>query len=174
MRPFDLDHQEQTDGGLLAEVTRTLAAHGAPLLADEAPSRLAVEDAFVAALALSHEAPTLLRALPVFVVRNEATLDWTRVQAEARERGLEAELGLVLDVTRSLAPSVKLAGLAEALPHGPPTEPRFFFAPRSRWDRELAEAQTPEVARRWGFVLNMTLDAFRTLLEKHVAPLPAR
>ena len=57
-------------------------------------------------------------------------------------------------------------GRIAAVLHCPLGEPHPYFAGRSRYDTELAAMRTPEAVRRWGFLMNMTEDAFRSLFVK--------
>jgi hypothetical protein len=47
-----------------------------------------------------------------------------------------------------------------------PLKTTQFFQPTTRRERQLAELKTPEVARKWGFRMNMGLDSFASMFEK--------
>jgi hypothetical protein len=54
-------------------------------------------------------------------------------------------------------------------------KPRAFFTgPRTSRRLAAAERNTPAVARRWHFRMNMGLDAFQTLFDKWVTDAPVR
>ena len=146
-----------------------LVAHGAPLAAWGPCENLGLEEALALGLGLAHEDATLLRTLPVVFARNAARLNWKLLQQRAQALGYEAELGLLLELTSRLTGHQHLAALAKGLEHARPTQPRHFFKPRGMFDRMRTEQGTPEVARRWGFLMNMPEDGFRTLLLKHNA-----
>jgi hypothetical protein len=147
------------------KVAECLVAHGAPLAAYEGALTGPLEEALVDGLALSHEDSTILRALPVVIARNHTRIDYPRLRTLACERGREAELGMLLELT------AEVAGL-EALVHEalklrrPERPPCLYFHERGRFGQRLAEQRTPSVARRWGFLMNMTVDCFRDLLLK--------
>ena len=41
-----------------------------------------------------------------------------------------------------------------------------FFSPTTERERKLAEMRTPEVARKWGFCMNMGMDSFESMFKK--------
>lgn len=89
----------------------------------------------------------------------------------ARERGREAEVGMLLDLVGSAIGDPRLQGEAEAFSSNRPSQAqstRYLPEPRGIYERELAEEHTPDVVRRWGFRMNQTLESVRSFLEKHV------
>ena len=46
------------------------------------------------------------------------------------------------------------------------TVPKQFFEDQSELSQELAELRTPNLARKWGWRMNMGLDAFESTFEK--------
>jgi hypothetical protein len=44
----------------------------------------------------------------------------------------------------------------------------FFALPSARAARGLAERRTPQVARDWGFTMDLDLDSFRSAFDKHM------
>jgi hypothetical protein len=73
---------------------------------------------------------------------------------------------MLTEMTAHFTGSEELAAKARAWWHQP-TETRHLFAPRNDFDRELAEHRSPDVARKWGFLMNMGEDSFRALYERH-------
>jgi len=47
------------------------------------------------------------------------------------------------------------------------TKARQFFSGLGPYAADLARQRTPKEARRWGYLMNMPLDSFGTLFEKH-------
>ncbi len=145
-----------------------LARYGAPLLGGSAveghaaPSR---EDVFAEALALARKDSSVARALPVALWRNRSKLDLLKLKAMASSAGQERTLGFFLDLTGRLGHSRKLTKAARSL-HKPSPRLTPFFALRTRAERELAAHRTPDVARDWGFSMNMPLDSFETMFRK--------
>jgi hypothetical protein len=48
----------------------------------------------------------------------------------------------------------------------PVARPTQFFQPTTLRERRLAELRTPEVARKWGFRMNMGMDSFESMFRK--------
>jgi hypothetical protein len=126
-----------------------------------------VERILVRALQRTHEDAATLRVLPLFLWRARPAMDWPRVVTESRQVGVLQELGLVTELAARASQEPELQVLADALWLIAPKTTRDFFAVRSPSERRVAELNTPEVARRWGFVLNMGEASFRSTFEKH-------
>jgi hypothetical protein len=146
-------------------VARSLVAFGAPLAGVQPLEQMSLEDAVVGALRIAHVESAILRSLPVVVAKNAPQLDLASLEARAREQDELATLGLVAELAGRFARNEALLAWAERLPH--PAEGRFFFPPRNTFDRQLAQLQTPEFARRWGFWMNLGEDAFRSVFNAH-------
>ncbi len=100
------------------------------------------------------------------LARTWRELDWTKLENSARAQDSLALLGMLTELTASLAGLKELGEKARGWWRAP-RETRHLFPPRNDFDRELAEHRTPPVARRWGFLMNMGEDSFRTLYERH-------
>jgi hypothetical protein len=146
-------------------VLESLVAYGAPL-GGYAPAKkpLPFEQTLVLALTAARANSTVLRVLPA-VLRNHAT----QVQLDALKRWAErlhqkAELGFLLDQTDKLFDVPRLRGLVKDLVHAKHPEkpvPFFDFDAASERALKLAQTRTPEVARHWGFVMNMPDSSFK-------------
>jgi hypothetical protein len=144
----------------------TLVALGAPLSGWRARRRLASEEALAQALRFASTDASLLRSLPVVLARTWRDLDWSKLENSARAQGSLALLGMLMELTASLAGLEQLGEKARRL-WRTPSEFHYFFRPRNDFDRELAEHRTPAIARKWGFLMNMGEDSFRALFERH-------
>ncbi len=149
-----------------AATAETLVALGAPLSGWRPNRRLAPEAALAFALRFASTDASLLRSLPVVLARTWRELDWTKLENSARAQDSLALLGMLTELTASLAGLKELGEKARGWWRAP-RETRHLFPPRNDFDRELAEHRTPPVARRWGFLMNMGEDSFRTLYERH-------
>ncbi len=146
-------------------------ALGAPLAVEPAKRPRAAEKVLVDAVALAREDATVLRTLPVVFERLGSHLDWTRLRNAARASGVGAELGMVASLTAGLTGRPELAAEVDELQDRRRTRVRLFHSGRhSRRERTLAERRTPEAVRRWGFLMNMDEDAFRSILERRARP----
>lgn len=149
-----------------SNIYQALAFYGAPLL-DVRPVRsLALEEVLPRALELAAEDATVLRSLPLVLARNLDCIDWNVLSEEACRIGQGAATGMLLELTGELLGDESLLRHAEAFERAP-GDMRHFFQPRGPFDERLARSRTPEVARRWGFWMNMPEESFRSLLEKH-------
>jgi hypothetical protein len=160
---MELDEQPM-DWSASAE---TLVAFGAPLAAFRAHVRQPLEEALVAALLCASTDATVLRSLPVVLALNWRRVDWTKLEEQARTGQVLETLGMVVELTADLAHLPEL-GLRAQRWWAPHAQARPFFRRRNAFDSELAEERTPRVARKWGFLMNLGEDSFRSLLERHV------
>ena len=46
---------------------------------------------------------------------------------------------------------------------------RYFPEVKNKYEAQLAQQRSPEVAQRWGFWMNASVESFRDLVEKHGA-----
>lgn len=147
----------------------SLAAYGAPLPGVEPAPELPREEALVVGLQEARTDPTLLRVLPVVVLRNEGCLDWDDVRSRARRAKLKAELGMLLDLTAAVSGHVRLHEQTHGLSDRRRRVPRYLPEPASEFERRLANKRTPPAARRWGFRMNMSEASVGEFVRKHVA-----
>lgn len=128
-----------------------------------------VEEALVGGLLEARTDPTVLRVLPVVVLKNEARLDWGALHAKARRAKLKAELGMLLDLTASASGHRDLHDRTRGLSDRRRRVPRYLPEPANVYERRLADRRTPAVARRWGFRMNMSEASVGDFLRKHLA-----
>jgi hypothetical protein len=148
-------------------VAETLVAFGAPLGAWSPRAHLPLEQALVAGLVQSRADATVLRALPVVLLRNWRDLAWPALEQSARQAGVTSALGMLVELTAKLAGVPDLEAKVAGWPR-PTRDPEPYFPSRNRFDAELVAERTPAVARAWGFLMNVGEDSFRRLLETHV------
>lgn len=148
------------------DVLQSLAAYGAPLASAEPLATLTVEDALVEGLKLSHRKAVVFRTLAVVVLKHCATLDWNRVKQRAAAENETRALGLLVELTSNIAGQPELRKHVEDLQPQEAHGTEYYFQVRSKYDRESAEARSPNVAKRWGYVLNTTEDSLRSLVLK--------
>jgi DNA-binding transcriptional ArsR family regulator len=150
------------------KVRRSLAAYGAPLLGEEPRAFYSLVEALLRGLRLARKNATVLRVLPVVLAKHAQELDWTDLKERARGMNLRAELGMLLDLTGTVAGLPELRTQADDLADGRRKRQRFFPEVASSYERKLAEQRSPESATRWHFAMNMTEDSFRVMVRKHV------
>lgn len=146
-----------------------LSFYGAPLYGASGvdPKDLPGFEAAVAeALKRSRTDATLARALPVALAKNRGKLSLALLRDEARRWNELRSLGFFLDLTAELAGDDALKREAASLRAEVGSRTVQFFRPTTKLERQLAELKTPEVARRWGFRMNMGMDSFTSMFEK--------
>jgi hypothetical protein len=155
------------------EVVDALADYGAPLWSDGRPTRLSLEEAVAQGLALARQHPSLLRVLPVVLYKNRSRLSWPELRARVDEGTLPA-LGMLLDLTAEVTGIETFRTWAEELfNHRGQQEnlenpaPFFEGRPRGRRYAELARQRTPDVVRRWGFLMATPIDDFRDAVVRY-------
>ena len=87
----------------------TLVAMGAPLAGFRPQLNGSPESAVARGLTFARTNATLLRVLPIVLARWWKTLDWARLEQEARELGALETLGMLTELTGSLANAPELA-----------------------------------------------------------------
>lgn len=145
-----------------------LRAAGAPIGASE-PDRLPTLEQLVAAgVALAHRDATVALVLPVVLWRQRDYLDYDRLANEATRLNERHALGFYLELTGQLGGDRRLVSAARPLRDKRCTRPRLFFAkPHGRYALVAAGRNTPPVARKWGYRMNMPLDSFASAFSKH-------
>lgn len=145
-----------------------LRALGAPLAGDETElPRDSIEETVVEGVRLAHRDPAVARTLPICLFKLRDRLDPGRLEHFARRLGEKQSLGLFLDLTSTLSRDRRFATWARALKDRRWRATHdFFYAASSPIDRQVADVRTPTIARRWGFRMNMDLDAFRMMFDR--------
>jgi len=149
-----------------------LKALGAPLLEDSAETPTGeVEEALVRGVRLAHRDPAVARTLPICLYLQRDALRVDRLKHHARQLGEKRALGFFLDLAHVLSNDARFAAWARPLHDRRCTaqQPFFHTASRSSLQRRAERESTPAVARRWGLLMNMDMDAFRTVFEKFVS-----
>lgn len=157
-----------------ARVRAALSRYGAPLFADEAAAEPlpGLEETLAAALRLAHEDAPVAGNVPVVLWRNR-NVDTAELSRLAVRAGEGQTLGFFLELTDELAGEDVFGNAAQALRDKRVSRPRNFFSRDGRfgpYEEELALAATPEVARRWHYLMNMSLDSFRSYFRKGTEP----
>jgi hypothetical protein len=150
-----------------ASLRASLAHHGAPLMGTEPIDVMLLEATVLASLASARNNGTILRILPIVIAKNRHRINWVDLKEGARRACLKAELGWLLEFTGMLLSDDKLLKHASELKDRRRTRKVYYPEARNRFEQELAEDASPEVARRWGFMMNMSEASARSLLAKH-------
>jgi len=144
-----------------------LVALGAPLSGAAVPAP-SVEKAIVAGIHLAHADASVARALPICIWRCRHRLDPEILLVEARRQDEKLATGFFLDLTAELSGDGALKLLARGFRDRRVRRTRDFFPASARgYARRLAEANTPRAASRWHWRMNVGMDSFEILFEKH-------
>jgi hypothetical protein len=159
-----------------ATVRSWLRDLGAPLIRTAAAGGSVPDPEQVVAegLRLAHTDASVARALPVLLWKNRDRLRLAPLVRRARRMKEGVTLGFFLDLASELAGNRPFAAVTADLRDDLPRHDTFFFegAEKSLVGRELATLNTPRVARRWRFLMNMPFDSFETLFRKTFGAAP--
>lgn len=129
---------------------------------------LTPEQTLVFALKLAHRSPTVARALPVALASSYDRLNQQRMSFLAKRSKEQMALGFFLELTGELTARKEFIRWARQLrDHRVRRARDFFEGSKSSYERELARLNTPKLAAKWHFVMNMGFDSFASLFEKH-------
>lgn len=158
------NHQRTGDPSLDASA----AFFGAPLLRETPAQTRSLESTLAVGAKLSRRDPTLFRTLPVLVLRNWRSFNWSKLRDCAQKANSKREVGLLLDLAGSLGSVPEISAHARDFEDHRRTVPEYFFESRSEFDEKLARRRTPSVVRRWKFLMNMDLETLRSTVSAHV------
>ncbi len=147
-------------------VKRGLVSLGAPL---RGIARLDVPESerasvLVKGASVARRDPTVARCLPLCFWRMRDELNIKELASLANHPEEKHAVGFFLELTGAMGGDRRLVGLAESLRDGRMTSVRDFFQTGAR---ERLVRDFP-LAKKWGFQMNMDLEAFRGLFEKFV------
>lgn len=155
-----------------ADVRVNLAKAGAPVvtISPSSAPHLPLEESLVLGLKLARKDASVARSLPIAFARNKKNLDFAKLEFLARENNVLQVLGLYLDLTASLTKDNGLHLVAQQLmdKRRKKMEP-FFQTHTNKYERALAERNTPQVVRDWHFLMNLGMDSFETLFKKNMS-----
>lgn len=153
-------------------VKSNLAKYGTPVLSTKKPKRyLSLEEALAHGLDLARRDASVARSLPVAFAKNREKVDLARLEFLARKRNLLPVLGFYLDLTAQLLGDRKLQKTALGLLDRRRKRKELFFNTQkriSKFEQVLAENNTPPVARKWNFLMNLGMDSFEGIFRKNM------
>jgi hypothetical protein len=150
------------------EVRSWLVSFGAPLAAPPPRTKLPpLEVVLAEAVALSHRDATVARILPVVLWQRRHDVDLDRLALEATGRDERHALGYFLELAGRLGGETRFVEAARRLNDGRRRKARMFFAgPHGRYQFAATRRSTPPEALRWGYLMNMGMDSFRSIFDK--------
>jgi hypothetical protein len=155
-----------------AELRGWLREAGAPLAARvPGGDRVALEELLASALVLAHRDATVARVLPLVFWLQRDRLDPDKLARAATRRNERHALGFFLELAGRLGREPSLARLAGKLRDRRRRHPHAFFS-RATGRMAVASARrnSPPLARKWGFLMNLGLDSFASAFSRHRGP----
>jgi len=158
----------------MSEKTKRLAAllsyYGAPLYGSTSIGKRVPmpERVLVDALVASHKESVFALVLPVVLWKLRTSLNLEFLRELALKRGESRSLGFFLDMTGTLGKSPKLCQQANSFRKVRMKQVYFFNEGTTSYGKKLAALRTPDVARKWNFLMNMTMDSFASSFQKAV------
>ena len=153
------------------DVLYYLGLYGAPLgnLPIVPRKPLAFEEVLVKALSYSRENPIVARTLPVVLAKNEARLkNFQKLREFVKQEGQENTLGFFLDLTSELTGNAFYKELSKEFEPSEHALQDFFlkFNEKGRYGKYVLNMNTPVIARKWGFTINISLESFQAVFKK--------
>jgi hypothetical protein len=131
---------------------------------------LSNEETLVLAFKFARYNATVARVLPVALYKNFDHLNFEKLKTLCFKAGEKKTFGFFLDLTSELANSTRLHELAEEFHDRRCKKSQSFFVnqPQGKYAKRLEAKNTPALAKRWQFRMNMDLENFRSHFEKFV------
>lgn len=166
--------KKETESRRDARESRNILAHlkamGAPLGGTTAKrQRQSDESMFARALVLAQENSTLARTLPIVLFKNLEKIDLEKLGVSAKKMGARQILGFFLDLTGELADNPVLQAKADSMRDKRFKKTRDFFKGKlGPYSSRLVDLNTPPIARKWHYRMNMNMDSFGSMFNKYV------
>jgi len=163
---------ETVDEERVQRTRSVLALYGAQLVsAFPPPENLpSATDAVLQSMKVLSEDPAMAGTLPVVLWKNRSDLDPARLVDDARSVGEGQRMGFMLEMTTALSGDERFAHWAATLRDKRVRRMRNFFrsdrTKQSPYHKQMLELHTPDLARRWGFLMNMSMQTFEDYFRK--------
>lgn len=156
-------HSEKSE-----KLRENLAFLGLPVSARKTAPKpdVTLETLLVEAANLAQEDASVARSLPVLFHKVCDTLDFATLKDESWKRGNKHQVGFFLELAGELSNSRHLIEASHYFLDHRYKVPKQFFNNQSSLSQQLAEMRTPNLAKKWGWRMNMGLDAFESTYEK--------
>ena len=132
---------------------------------------LSDEETLARALKLTRQNPTVARVYPLALYNHADHLDFEALKAASLKQGEKKTLGFFLDLTSELSHQARFHEMAKDLADRRFKRDESFFLsqPKTKYAKKLESRNTPAVAKRWHFRMNMDLENFRSHFDKFAA-----
>jgi len=150
---------------------QSLTELGAPLVGEKPEvTQKVLEELLCQRVKDSKENATLLRVLPLVLLKNQNKLNPHLLLAYANKLGVKQEMGFLLELTNYLANSPPFKKWSKLFKDRRWQKDSFYFlrdhsaGPNKK---ALVKNRTPSLAKKWFLKLNMDLDSEMSFLKKH-------
>jgi len=149
-------------------VLEKLAYLGLPVSGPKRAPKAAdcVEELLVLGAADARDDPTAARAFPVVLWKLRDQLNFKLIEKYSRKQGQKQNVGFLLELAGKLGGDHHLVAEARAMRDHRRRKLQHYFRADSDYAQSLAELRTPDLARDWGWLMNMGYDAFESTFEK--------
>lgn len=157
-----------------SRVRSSLQKLGAPIVLNsqttvQSEADLNLEETLVRASLLARRDPAIARTLPIALFKHFEKLDQRVLKYWATRLKAKQELGMFLELSSFLAQSPKLKKLSRTFKDKRVKVTKDFFETSSSLLRKISEQNTPDVARRWKFRMNMSMSSFQSTFDRFKA-----
>lgn len=152
------------------EIQFNLARYGAPVIFDKESSKiLNLEETIIYGLELARTNSTVARVIPIVLAKNKE-LNFARLEFLARQNKVLSVLGFYFELTGIFLKEKKFRVQARKIRDRRRKRIEFFMKSKkaSKFERELIELNTPPIARKWNFLMNIGMESFQDIFFKHV------
>ncbi|MBN1959849.1 MAG: hypothetical protein JW841_02780 [Deltaproteobacteria bacterium] len=148
-------------------VRKWLKAIGAPLAVSAATKLPVISEIISEALILAHHDAVVARVLP-FVLYCNRKEDFAAIIKSTAQRNELQALGMFLQMAGELRGDKSFANIALQLRDRRYKRLRpFFYLQEGRYATTIAKRNTPKLVSQWGYFMNMGLDSFAAIFDKH-------
>ena len=151
-----------------SKLKENLAYLGMPVNARKSPPKKGtrVESLLVDAANLAKDDASVARALPVLFHKLKNVVDYDVLKFESRKKDNKHRVGFFLDLEGVLSKDRDMSEVAQEFFDKRYKSDKLFFSKQSKYAKELALARTPELAKKWGWLMNMSMDTFESHYRK--------
>jgi hypothetical protein len=149
------------------EVLKGLAALGAPL-GVKGSMRRSAEEMLALSLTEARKSPLVAKVLPFVLAFNATKLELQQLKELALQQNQRKTLGLMCELAGTLGGRPELKALARELQDRRVRNSEPFFPARTgKFHDRAVRRNTPALARKWKFTMNLGMDAFESVFKKH-------
>ena len=162
------DTEKQEDSEEVVKLRENLAFLGLPVNARKtAPENSSkIESLLVEGSNLAAKDASVARAFPVLLSKVSASLDFDALKYESWKHGNKHRIGFLLELAGELGEDQFMKEAAKKFFDSRYKDQRPFFQNQSKYALQLAQQRTPELARKWGWLMNMGMDVFESTYNK--------